>query len=1082
LCAFTLVSLALFAQDVPPELVVQTGHSASVDALAFTGDGRWLVSSGHDDSVRLWDLSNGRQVRILGMHMREVETLAVCPVGSCVVSGGNDQVLKIWEIPSGRLIQTFVGHTAGVKTAIFSKDGRQLISGSGDPPNHEGREPDFSIRVWDVATGREVRKFEDHRNIVSSLDISRDGKTLLSGSYDGTLKLWDYATGRLLRTIEGQNGDIRGYFSADGSQIFSLNRGQVELWDFASGRDLGVIARGATSHHMALNPNNSQLAFTNDHKVEVVNFKDHAPDVATERAADLIESIAFSQDGKTLAYGQRSGAIAIVGTDRMRNLRRLSGYAANNLSMAVSPNGSWIASGDDAASVKLWNTQTGCLAFTLNTESNQINALAFSPDNKLLASSGVKYGSLHETPVELWDVASGQKVLRISDPTETVDFLRFSPYGRWLGIGARAGSVMIWDLQRGAEARTLSPANKAVAFSSQGNWVATGGMDNALTFWELPSGRITGKYSDIDWGFEVSQDGRWLASTGRDKNFKVWDTASLAKASQLQTPPGTVVLLGIRSRRRVHTFQGHRDFVSDVTFSHDGKVLATSSWDGDVKLWSTEQGREISTLRGHTSRVVSVAFSPNDQHVYSASADGTVRLWNVASGQQEIALIAGHDRDSWLAVSPDGLFDGTWNGMKQVAWRDSVTGDTVPVDRFFSDFYYPGLLTAITNGNHPHAEFDIGVAVQIPALRSMLRERLAHIEQKAGQVVVCFEQIPGAAMRIGPDEERSTSASINGYQTGTEVSCKFQKALRTSNSATTLRLLQNLPTEPVPTESNGELSDTSHSTLHVQVIGISNYQSDSGLPNVAFAVPSAKAIEQVFKTRQYSHTNPYSSVRIWEGLYDSIATRDNLRNRFAEMAAEVKPDDVVFIYLAGHGRVPLGEEMFYFVPFDGRDPELGAGESDLLRSTAVSTAMLAEALRDIPARRIIFVLDACQSGGAIEALSKIGTVKAQAEQRRNLDSKQQVGVFLVAATLPLSYAVGLKDKPSVLADTMLRDFNQTPGTLSARQISSFIKENLPRISYEATQGFRQTPLIWSIGRDFAVLAREIGKGAPAPMN
>jgi WD40 repeat protein len=972
-----------------------------------------------------------------------------------------------------------VGHTAGVTAAIFSKDGRQLVSGAGNSPNPEGHKPDFSIRVWDVETGRGLRKFGDHENIIASLDISRDGKTLLSGSYDGTLKLWDYETGRLVRTIEGHNGEIRGYFSTDESQIVSVSAGRVERWDVVSGRNLGVVALGARPYQLAINHSNSQLAFTNEHKVEVVNIKGHTPNMATDRAPDQIESVAFSPDGKLLAYGERFGGIAIVGTETFDNPRRLSGYATSNLSMAVSPNGTWIASGDDAASIKLWNTQTGRLAFTLKAESNQVSALAFSPDSGLLASSGVKYGSLRETPVELWDVASGKRVLRISDPTGSVDFLKFSPYGRWMGIGATAGSVMIWDLQRGAEARTLSPAYKAVAFSPKGDWVATGGRDNALTFWDISSGRVTGKYSDIDWGFSVSQDGRWLASTGRDKNFKVWDTASLAKASQVQAPPGTVYLFA--PRRRVHTFQGHRDFVSDVTFSPDGKLVATSSWDGDVKLWNIEEGQEIATLRGHTSRVVSVAFSPDGQHVYSASVDGTVRLWNVASSEQEVALIAAHGGDSWLAVSPDGLFDGTWKGMQEVAWRDSVTGETKAIDQFYTDFYYPGLLTAIINGNHPHAEFDIGVAMQIPSLRQMLRERLAHVEQKNGKVVVCFEQIPGVAKRIGPYEERSASPSGNGYRAGTDSSCKFPTAVRTSNPAAILHLLQSLPSAPAPAESNGELSDISHSTLHVQVVGVSDYQNNFGLPNVAFAVPSAKAIEQVFKSRENSPTIPYSSVRIWEGLYDSNATRDNLQKRFAEMSAEVKADDVVFIYLAGHGRVPTGEEMFYFVPFVVKDSDVLARESDMLRSTSFSTAMLAEALQEIPARRVILILDACQSGGAIEALSKIGTVKAQVEQKRNLSSKQQVGVFLIAATLPLSYAVGLKDKPSVLADTMLRGFNQTTEALSARQISSFVKENLPRISDEVTQGFRQTPLTWSIGVDFPLLALGTDKRAPAPM-
>jgi hypothetical protein len=228
-------------------------------------------------------------------------------------------------------------------------------------------------------------------------------------------------------------------------------------------------------------------------------------------------------------------------------------------------------------------------------------------------------------------------------------------------------------------------------------------------------------------------------------------------------------------------------------------------------------------------------------------------------------------------------------------------------------------------------------------------------------------------------------------------------------------------------------------------------------------VPSAKAIEGFFRDQQSNPKKPYAAVRVWDGLYDQAASREKIQQRLSDMAKEVTKDDVVLLYLAGHGQVSLGAEMFYFVPVDKQGADL--------QDTAVSTAMLAEALRNLPARRIMLIVDACQSGGAIEVLSKIGAVKAQVEQLRKRDKQKTapeqdgIGVHLIAATLPLSYATGPAEGKSVLVQTLIQALTQRSQRITASELSAFAKDQLPSIS-EASQGFRQVPLIDSIGLDF----------------
>jgi Caspase domain len=187
------------------------------------------------------------------------------------------------------------------------------------------------------------------------------------------------------------------------------------------------------------------------------------------------------------------------------------------------------------------------------------------------------------------------------------------------------------------------------------------------------------------------------------------------------------------------------------------------------------------------------------------------------------------------------------------------------------------------------------------------------------------------------------------------------------------------------------------------------------------------------------------------------------------------------ICLAGWSAIwklaPIGDEMFYFIPVDGADQDL--------RDTGLSTAMIAELLRDLQARRIVLILDTCQSGGAIEALSKIGSVKMQSEQRQvhpdghDSAASRAVGIHLIAAALPLNYALGSAEGQSALAQTLLNAFRNTPGVLTVEQLSEFVREQLPVSSEHLIPGFRQVPLIASIGFDFALTGSYSAPTIPA---
>jgi WD40 repeat protein len=150
--------------------------------VALSADGRWALSGSDDKTLRLWEVANGRCVRIFEGHTDWVISVALSPDGRWVLSGSADKTLRLWEVASGCCVRTFEGHTEGVTSVALSADGRWALSGNWW---------DKSLRLWEVASGRCVRTLEGHTGLVTSVALSADGRWALSGSRDKTLGLWE---------------------------------------------------------------------------------------------------------------------------------------------------------------------------------------------------------------------------------------------------------------------------------------------------------------------------------------------------------------------------------------------------------------------------------------------------------------------------------------------------------------------------------------------------------------------------------------------------------------------------------------------------------------------------------------------------------------------------------------------------------------------------------------------------------------------------------------------------------------------------------------------------------------------------
>ena len=289
----------------------------------------------------------------------------------------------------------------------------------------------------------------------------------------------------------------------------------------------------------------------------------------------------------------------------------------------------------------------------LTGHSGEIFALAFSPDNRFLASAG------GDNSIRLWEPATGREVKVLRGHLAAVRALAFSSNSRVLASGGSDNTVRVWDTSSGQELKALPSrfgATRAVAFSPDGQLLATAGDDGTLGIWDWSAAKelkaIKGRAVGIVFAVSFSPDGKTIASGGSDNLVHLWDLASGLERTALA---------------------GHKSGINSVTFSSDGTLLASASADGTVRLWDLVTDRERNVLSGHAGAVQAVIFWPDGRTLGSAGVDGTVRLWDVSTGNERITL-GGHKGPVWaIALSTDGSLLASGGRDQRIVLRPPVS-------------------------------------------------------------------------------------------------------------------------------------------------------------------------------------------------------------------------------------------------------------------------------------------------------------------------------------------------------------------------------------------------------------------------
>jgi WD40 repeat protein len=519
------------------------GGHGQVEIVALSPDGRRALSGHHDRTVRLWDLDTGAELRSFEGHTDSVGGVAFSGDGRRAISGGFDHTVRLWDVESGQQLHRLEGHTGQVRAVAFSPDGRLALSGNiyGTKDNHDYPPSDCDLRLWDVETGRELRRFQGHASLVEGVTFSPDNQHALSCSWDGALRWWDVATGKELRRFQGNAGPLTCLaLSPNGRRAVSGGwDGCLRLWDVASGKELPPVTgpTGVTCQ-VAFSPGGSHVLAAGGDKI--VRFWDLAQLKEARRFeghTDPVISVALSPDGR----------------------RALSASCTHHLFVPQPANGD-----RTGGPWRLWDVQTGKEIRRFQGPSTWgAGCVAFSPDGQR-ALTGCQFRVL------LWDVESGRQLGTLDGHAGAVLSVAFSPDGRRALSASGDTTVRLWQLDSGKELRCFRGhtwAATSVAFSPDGHHAVSGSDDGTVRLWDLdadpPQGRTFFKWNtDNVWSVAFGPDGKTLASAGRDGRIILWNVLAGDKLREWQLPGP----------------------VRGVTFASDGRHLAAANGNGTVYI------------------------------------------------------------------------------------------------------------------------------------------------------------------------------------------------------------------------------------------------------------------------------------------------------------------------------------------------------------------------------------------------------------------------------------------------------------------------------------------------------------------
>ncbi len=618
-------------------------------------------------------LPPGAVARLGSVRLRHggfVSSLAFTPDGKGLLAGADDGSLVLWDPATGKERLRLADNGPGISAVAVSPDGKFFASwdlsvqatlwdaSTGKrldsckakffrydplllflPHRHSLLIVSEQVQCRNLATGRWQRRFPDSLSPVLAVAIAPDGRTLALAC-EQHLQLHDLRSGEQHVIAEQAS---RLAFTPDGQKLLCLQAGAVQVRDPQTGKLLSVVAAGKVNPLLCGNP----WGWLSLNPAWKPGTFDGLPLVLTRDQDQLFEvrSAALSPDGSTLALAQYDSRIQLwnlkTRTQRFPVAPLRGDNETDHVQLKLSHDGHFLGLLDVDGTLIVGETDTGRRLWQTPGRT-LVDCFTFSADGKHLFVA--EAGPEGTVQVRRRETRTGQVLSSLPGCAGPVQFLAVSPDGRQLvgGIGAPC-QVYRWDIERQRPLRLPGLAERfaqATLFSPSGQVLITAGADGQLRARNAATGKLLqswfGHGGHAIRGLSFSADGRLLASIGEDGMIHLWQTRTWKRLRRID----------------------HQDSRSDfVALSPDGRRVASRNQEGDLTVWETETGRPAFRLVGHRGRVREAHFTPDAHHLVTGSDDGTALVWDLRTVARTAPAAPVERKDSRGQPLPDGALE-----------------------------------------------------------------------------------------------------------------------------------------------------------------------------------------------------------------------------------------------------------------------------------------------------------------------------------------------------------------------------------------------------------------------------------------
>jgi WD40 repeat protein len=1115
--------------NLDPRVMISLAHDSAVEFVQFSKSGMLLLSLARDRPIKLWEINSGRLLRELGSR---VNCATFSRDGARILAAESSGMVSEWDVETGVRLQyfgkmefafscritlsldeTYVLAEGSSNSSDYTAEVWKRKSGSRVQARHgrieygfdATRETDSTVtivrvdnadgEVWDLHSGKVLKKFDPGQGVIRSAngqkvldwlttepitvrDVSSDSKTDLQGSVRGFeptfsvdgkwiagaaenyhLGVWNASTGQLTWNLEDPFYPYRdsGHFSANGTRLIELNRGgrsAAQLWDLDKGALLRTFPGVKTAEFSAGGELLALGSYTGE--LRVIDSRTGSVRVTMGSVFPISRSISFSQDSKkfvvpsldgrlTVWDSQKGVRLQVISTDE-RDLTQLSGTEFEELGFVDgdwAPQVMFLADGkqllsDDSGSTRIWDIQSGRVVRDLGYRVG--SRLGLSSDGKVFVSANLE--ELHKL---------GLALTRTKTPT----LLENSPEQEIMP-GTVATEFIMPDEQRSMpltmvdahDGHQLRQFTLPQTSKSNENLAALS-MDGSMVI----------SLQRADASKSVFDDGNWL-------DIHVWNIPKRGADQYTDTR-----LTMFRS------FSTNAQWLSGVTFSRDGKLVAAGGNNGFLRLWNLQSGLDVCSFPAGDGDITALALAPDGTRLITQGPGPQVRIWNT----RDCALLAtmiSHFKYGWITITPGGFLVGSGKTVRGVSVVRGI--ESVSLDEVYEHLYRPDLveeaLKGDPQGKYKNALFGLNLAQMMnsgpPPQIEILYRRTDVAGNSARLKVRVTDSGGGIGRRLiwrvnnaaqglieppelsGRDQPFVGSAVIidqslefdRGQYNDIEVTAYNGKGLLASNSSFSL---------------NADGASPGPRSMFVLAVGVNHYREKD--LQLTVAAEDAEAVGVAFRAVAKEPIFAKTDVKV---LQNEEVTRDAIEKQFKRIATEIGPRDVFVLYLAGHGASVAGE--YFYLP---QNIDFAAGQS--VSIDGIGTEQWLNWLALLKVDKRLLLLDTCNAGAA-GTLIRGGDSEQKAAVER---LEMATGDSLIAAARAGNPAFegyrghGIMTYALLEAMDKSKDDRQT-NVVRVGEVADHIDDRVPELS-RLIVGISQIPIRKVNGNDFPIGLRSV---------